>query len=127
MDIGTAKPNETTLKKYPHHLINICHPENSYSAFDFVHDAKAQIKIAVHGEVYSIQHYVIKFVRDLRQVGGFLWVQGTPVSSTNKTNCHDITEIMLKLVLNTIDQLICQQIKSLMQPKNLHICGGKKL
>ena len=24
--------------------------------------------------VYSIQHYVIKFVRDLRQVGGFLWV-----------------------------------------------------
>ena len=26
------------------------------------------------GEVYSIQHYVIKFVSDLRHVGGFLWV-----------------------------------------------------
>jgi hypothetical protein len=26
----------------------------------------------VHGEVYSIQHYVIKFVRNLRQVGDFL-------------------------------------------------------
>ena len=26
----------------------------------------------VHGEVYSIQHYVITFVSDLRQVGGFL-------------------------------------------------------
>ena len=25
-----------------------------------------------HGEVYWIQHYVIKFVIDLRQVGGFL-------------------------------------------------------
>jgi hypothetical protein len=25
----------------------------------------------VYGEVYSIQHYVIKFVSDLRQVGGF--------------------------------------------------------
>ena len=25
----------------------------------------------VHGEVYSIQHYVIKFVRHLRHVGGF--------------------------------------------------------
>jgi hypothetical protein len=24
-----------------------------------------------HGEVYSIQHYVINFVNDLRQVGGF--------------------------------------------------------
>jgi hypothetical protein len=27
-----------------------------------------------HSEVYSIQHYVIKFVSDLRQVGGFLWL-----------------------------------------------------
>jgi len=25
------------------------------------------------GEVYSIQHFVRKFVSDLRQVGGFLW------------------------------------------------------
>jgi len=28
----------------------------------------------VHGEVYSIHHYVIKFVSDLRQVVGFLRV-----------------------------------------------------
>ena len=28
----------------------------------------------VHGEVHSIQHYVIKFVSVLRQVCGFLWV-----------------------------------------------------
>jgi hypothetical protein len=28
----------------------------------------------IHGEVYSIQHFVIKLVSDLRQVGGFLWV-----------------------------------------------------
>ena len=28
----------------------------------------------VYGEVYSIQHYVIKFFSDLRQVGGFLLV-----------------------------------------------------
>ena len=27
----------------------------------------------VDGEVYLIQHYVIKFVSNLRQVGGFLW------------------------------------------------------
>ena len=27
-----------------------------------------------HGEVYSIQHYVIKVVSDLRQVSGFLQV-----------------------------------------------------
>jgi len=27
--------------------------------------------IPAHGEVYLIQHYVIKFVSDLRQVSGF--------------------------------------------------------
>ena len=31
-----------------------------------------------HDEVYSIQHYVIKFVSDLRQVGGFLRVLPFP-------------------------------------------------
>ena len=29
---------------------------------------------------------------------------GIPVSSTNKTDCHDITEILLKVALNTINQ-----------------------
>ena len=42
-----------------------------------------------HGKVYSIQHYVIKFVSDLQQVCGFLWVLRFP--PTNKTDCHDIS------------------------------------
>jgi hypothetical protein len=29
---------------------------------------------------------------------------GTPVSSTNKTDYHDVTEIVLKVVLNTVKQ-----------------------
>jgi hypothetical protein len=32
----------------------------------------------VHGEVYLIQHYVIKFASDLREVDGFLWVLRFP-------------------------------------------------
>ena len=40
---------------------------------------------------------MIKFVSDLRQVGGFL-----RVFFTNKTDRHDITEILLKVALNTI-------------------------
>ena len=43
---------------------------------------------------------MIKFVSDLRQVGGFS--ASPPVSSTNKTERHDITEILLKVALNTI-------------------------
>jgi hypothetical protein len=34
---------------------------------------------------------------------------GTPVSSTNKTNCHNITEILLKVALNIkCKQPICK-------------------
>jgi hypothetical protein len=33
---------------------------------------------SAHGDVYSIQHYLIKFVSDLRQVGGFLRVLRYP-------------------------------------------------
>ena len=47
--------------------------------------------------MYSIQRYVMKLVSYCR------WFSpGTLVSSTNKTDCHDITEILLKVALNTI-------------------------
>ena len=49
-----------------------------------------------------IHHYEMKFVSNLRQVGSFPPV--TPVSSTNKTDCHDIAEILFKVVLNTINK-----------------------
>jgi hypothetical protein len=52
------------------------------------------------GEVYSIQHYVIKFVSDF--VAGRWLSPDPPVFSTNKTDCNDIAEILLKMALNTI-------------------------
>jgi len=48
----------------------------------------------VHGEVYSIQYYVIKFVSDLRY--------RSVVFSTNKTDRHNIAEILLKVTSHTI-------------------------
>jgi hypothetical protein len=45
-------------------------------------------------------HYVINFVSDLRQVGGVFTLR-TPLSTTNNTERNDITEILLKVVLNT--------------------------
>ena len=52
-----------------------------------------------HGEVYSMQHYVIKFVSDLLQVGGFLLVLRLPPPIKLS---HDIAEILLKVMLNNI-------------------------
>ena len=58
----------------------------------------------IHGKVYSIQHYMIKFVSDLRQVSGFLRVFRFPPSKKIDSRSHDITKILLKLALNTINQ-----------------------
>jgi len=48
----------------------------------------------------GVQHYVIKFVSNLRQVGGFLRVLRFPPPI--KLTYHDKTEILLKLPLNAI-------------------------
>jgi hypothetical protein len=45
---------------------------------------------------------VINFVSGFQQVSGFF--SGPPVSSSNKTDRHDITEILLKVALNTLNQ-----------------------
>jgi len=50
-------------------------------------------KVVGSNPAQAIQHYVIKFVSDLLQISGFL------VSSTNKTDRHDIIEILLKVAL----------------------------
>ena len=39
----------------------------------------------------------------------------TPVSSTNKTDCYDITEILLTVALNTINQTNPNQTKNQIQ------------
>ena len=46
---------------------------------------------------------------------------GTPVSSTNKTDLHDIAEILLKVTLNTIKELVNRQtIEHTIMNKTLH-------
>ncbi|MFD1619389.1 tRNA (adenosine(37)-N6)-dimethylallyltransferase MiaA [Thalassotalea marina] len=43
MDIGTAKPTQEELASYPHRLIDIKDPSESYSAAEFCKDALAEI------------------------------------------------------------------------------------
>ena len=65
---------------------------------------KLRVRIPLMSKVYLIHHNVIKFVSDLWQVGGF--TPGTSVSFTNKTDNHYITEILLKVTLNTVNLLV---------------------
>jgi hypothetical protein len=49
-----------------------------------------------HDEVYSIQHNVIKFVSNLRQVGSFLWVLQLPqliCEQERKDNKYNIVKM----------------------------------
>jgi tRNA dimethylallyltransferase len=47
MDIGTAKPDTETLKRYPHQLVDIRDPAESYSAAEFREDALQAIDQAL--------------------------------------------------------------------------------
>jgi len=52
MDVGTAKPDRDTLARYPHRLIDIISPEESYSAAKFRTDALAAMaEITATGKV----------------------------------------------------------------------------
>jgi hypothetical protein len=53
----------------------------------------------VNDEVYSIQHYVINLSVTCDRSMVFFGYSCFP---TNKTGCHDITEILLKVTLSTI-------------------------
>jgi hypothetical protein len=54
-----------------------------------------------HGELYSMQHYVIVYQR----LATGRWISpGTPVFSTNKIDHGNITEILLKVALDTINK-----------------------
>ena len=55
--------------------------------------------IPVYGDVYLLQHYVIKFVSDLWVVGCFS--SSTPVPSFITADSHDIAIILLEELLNT--------------------------
>ncbi len=48
MDIGTAKPSKVTLGNYPHALIDICEPDESFSVNQFVSLAKQHIESALN-------------------------------------------------------------------------------
>ena len=58
-------------------------------------------------EMYSIQHYVIEFVSDLRQVFCFLQVLLFPLQI--KLTATYLTEILLKVALNTITLILTLQ------------------
>lgn len=47
LDIGSAKPSQAILEKFPHRLINLCEPQEVYSAAQFREDVIGEIDVVL--------------------------------------------------------------------------------
>ena len=66
MNIGTAKPDAETLRKYPHHLINLIDPTDAYSAARFRTDALQAIsQIVARGKTPLLVGGTMLYVKAL--------------------------------------------------------------
>lgn len=68
MDVGTAKPDATTLRAYPHRLIDILDPAEAYSAARFRQDALAAMRqIQAAGRIPLLVGGTMLYFRALEQ------------------------------------------------------------
>jgi tRNA dimethylallyltransferase len=68
MDIGTAKPEPEILNRYPHHLVNIMDPIDSYSVGAFRVDAlKLMAEITARGKVPLLVGGTMLYFKALEQ------------------------------------------------------------
>jgi len=68
MDIGTGKPPAATLRRFPHHLVDILDPAQAYSAGQFVRDACAVIDdIHARGKLPLLVGGTMLYFRALRR------------------------------------------------------------
>ncbi|MDO4700709.1 MAG: tRNA (adenosine(37)-N6)-dimethylallyltransferase MiaA [Moraxella sp.] len=113
MNIGTAKPTTQELTQYPHHLVNIIDPTQSYSVANFVNDVKhliyqshqrGKIPLLVGG---SMMYYMALF---------------DGLSAVPETQAHIRAQVMdwlseqgigdLYAYLKSHDPVICQRLRA---------------
>jgi len=68
MDIGTAKPDAEFLARYPHHLVDVRHPNDTYSVAEFFNDCSALIRdITQRGKVPVLAGGTMFYFNSLEQ------------------------------------------------------------
>jgi tRNA dimethylallyltransferase len=67
MDVGTAKPEADVLARVPHHLVDVCEPEEAYSAGRFAVEASRAIgEIRARGALPVLVGGTMLYLRALR-------------------------------------------------------------
>ena len=68
MDIGTAKPDQATLARVQHHLVDLITPEQRYSAAQFCTDAlRVMADISARGKIPLLAGGTMLYFKALRQ------------------------------------------------------------
>jgi tRNA dimethylallyltransferase len=103
MDIGTAKPSKEEQSLFPHHCIDICNPDEHFSAGKFAQYARTCID-------NSINQYRIPII-----VGGSgLYIQALCegfFSFESKENSLDIRQELQELLLTKGKEFLFQELK----------------
>ena len=77
---------------------------------------------SAHGEMYSIKHYVIKFVSDLQQVSGFLRFP-PPIKLTTTFQFHWETDLITKTWYFFLHSSLCWNSNNYVSPSATFIAG----
>ena len=97
MDIGSAKPDAATLVRAPHHLIDICEPEDSYSAVQFRADALAVMtEITQRGKIPLLTGGTMLYFKTLVE----------PMADLPSGDPQVRAELAEKLALHGLDSLV---------------------
>lgn len=112
MDIGTAKPTANELAKFPHHLVDIIAPTETYSVANFVADVERLIdEIHQRGKIPLLVGGTMMYYMAL--FDGISSVPETDQSVREKVSqwLNDEGIDALYAYLQTHDPIICQKLK----------------
>jgi hypothetical protein len=126
--IGEKAYHLIVLQEKAYHLIVL--QEMAYHLIAL--QEKAYHLIALQEKAYhliALQEKAFHLIALQEKAYHLIALQGTPVSPTNNTDCHDITEILLKMALSTINlnlnlQSFLSQIATHSRPIDIILFGG---
>lgn len=133
MDIGTGKPDKSILQEIPHHLIDICEPNEKYSVAQFVVDAKKHIKeILQRNKVPLLVGGTMLYVKALQQ--GIAELPGGDKTIRQQLE-QEAESVGLKLLhqrLQQVDPIAAQRIhpndpQRLLRALEVYMITGKPL
>ncbi len=133
MDIGTAKPDAETLRRTPHRLIDIRDPVDSYSAGEFVRDARAEMSdIFSRDRVPLLVGGTMMYFRALTQGIADLPSADAEIRATIDADATQLGWPAIHERLMQVDSVAANQIdkndrQRIQRALEVYLCSGKPL